>query len=75
MGRGEEKWEQNRDKRDRMIDWREIISFSDTVVILCYAGLDAEGEGGCSSHTEGCDGSTGMTLPSGRQRVESRRTV
>lgn len=53
--------------RDRMIDWREIISFSDTVIILCCAGLDAEGEGGCSSHTEGCDGSTGMTLPSGRQ--------
>nr|KAF7435387.1 hypothetical protein H0235_003578 [Vespula pensylvanica] len=25
---------------------------------------DAEGEGGCSSHTEGCDGSTGMVLPS-----------
>lgn len=52
-----------------------MISFSDTAVILCCAGLDAEGEGGCSSHTEGCDGSTGMTLPSGRQRVESRRTV
>ncbi|KYM98754.1 Peripheral plasma membrane protein CASK [Cyphomyrmex costatus] len=25
---------------------------------------DAEGEGGCSSHTEGCDGSTGTSLPS-----------
>ena len=44
-----------------------MISFSDTAVVLCCAGLDAEGEGGCSSHTEGCDGSTGMTLPSGRQ--------
>lgn len=44
-----------------------IISCSDiSVVYMCYAGLDAEGEGGCSSHTEGCDGSTGTSLPSGR---------
>lgn len=26
--------------------------------------LDAEGEGGCSPHTEGCDSSTGMKLKS-----------
>lgn len=26
--------------------------------MLCRA-VEAEGEGGCSSHTEGCDGSTG----------------
>lgn len=31
------------------------------VVVFC-AGLDTEGEGGCSSHTEGCDGSTGTIL-------------
>lgn len=43
-----------------------IISCSDIFVIVCYARLDAEGEGGCSSHTEGCDGSTGTSLPSGR---------
>jgi len=43
-----------------------IISCSDIFVVVCYARLDAEGEGGCSSHTEGCDGSTGTSLPSGR---------
>lgn len=50
----------------RRISTKGIISCSDIFVIVCYARLDAEGEGGCSSHTEGCDGSTGTSLPSGR---------
>ena len=42
--------------------------------MLC--GLDAEGEGGCSPHTEGCDGSTGTEDTAwslGHFRVVSRR--
>lgn len=46
--------------------------------ILCMlCGLDTEGEGGCSPHTEGCDGSTGTEDSAwslGHFRVVSRRT-
>lgn len=33
------------------------------MMLFCYAGTkDADGEGGCSSHADGCDGSTGTTF-------------
>lgn len=48
---------------------RFLNSDSELTLLYVVAGLDTEGEGGCSSHTEGCDGSTGTILPAAVEKT------